>query len=180
MFGLSLWWSIRSAGCVPAPPAGPGRAPRAPRRAAAAALAALVLAGGAGYGARPAYAYNCVNVVLRDPYWGQYRHIVQSGWNAAGLGPAFAHSGFAVDGRPSAGAIMVWPAGYAGASSAGHVGVVAAVYGDGTVLVRHENWPYGTPERAEVVSVRPGHRFVHRAGLPAAGAPAPEPDEGDA
>jgi surface antigen len=170
---------------VPAPPAAPGRAPRARRRAAAAALLALVLAGGTGYGARPAYAaYNCVNVVYRDPYWGQYRRVVGGVWTAAGMGRAFARSGFAVDNRPSAGAIMVWPAGYAGAAGAGHVGVVAAVYGNGTVLVRHENWPFGTPEHVQVISVRPGHQFVHRAGIrmgppsePVDEAPAPEPPE---
>jgi surface antigen len=130
-------------------------------------LIALALAfslfGAFGGEARPAYAYNCVNVVLRDPYWGQYRRIVESGWNAAGVGSAFARSGFAVNNWPQAGDIIVWPAGYYGASRAGHVGVVAAVYGNGTVLVRHENWPFGTPEHFQVFAVRPGLQFVHRA-----------------
>src|SRR5207249_2325670 len=103
------------------------------------------------------------NVVLRDPYWGQYRGIVESGWNAAGVGSAFARSGFAVNGLPQAGDIMVWPAGYYGASRTGHVGVVAAVYANGTVLVRHENWPSGTPEHFQVFPVRPANQFVHRA-----------------
>ena len=135
-------------------------------------LTAAAAAGHAVSTARPAqaYAYNCVNVVLRDPYWGQYRHIVMSGWNAAGVGTAFARYGFAVDGTPRAGAIMVWPAGYYGASGSGHVGVVAADYGNGTVLVRHENWPYGSPEHAQVIAVLPGHRFVHRAMAPDAAA----------
>ena len=124
---------------------------------------ALSLIGVYSAAPEPAYAYNCVNVVLRDPYWGQYRRIVESGWNAAGIGSAFARSGFAVNGVPQAGDIMVWPGGYYGASRAGHVGVVSAVYGNGTVLVLHENWPMGTAAHYQVFAVRPGHQFVHRA-----------------
>ena len=41
------------------------------------------------------------------------------------------------------------------------VHLVDATYENGTVLVRHENWN-GAPERAHVMSVLPGHRFVHR------------------
>ncbi|HEV2126819.1 MAG TPA: CHAP domain-containing protein [Chloroflexota bacterium] len=108
-----------------------------------------------------AYAYNCVNVVLRDPYWGQYRHIVESGWNAAGIAPRFAQNGWVVDGTPSACAIMSWPPGYYGASNVGHVGVVVEVY-DGSVLVRHENWPYGSGERLQTFPLRPGYQFVHK------------------
>lgn len=111
---------------------------------------------------RPVYAYNCVNVVLRDPYWGQYRAIVERGQNAAGIGNAFARAGFAVDHVPAPGDIMVWPAGYYGASSTGHAGIVVAIEGNGTVLVRHENWPYGTPEHLQTFTVRPAHQFVHR------------------
>jgi surface antigen len=124
---------------------------------------ALSLIGAFGATAQPAYAYNCVNVVLRDPYWGQYRRIVESGWNAAGIGSAFARSGFAVNNWPQAGDIMVWPGGYYGASRAGHVGVVAAVYGNGTVLVLNENWPMGTAAHYQVFAVHPAHQFVHRA-----------------
>src|SRR5207237_10828500 len=109
---------------------------------------ALGVTGALAAAPQPAYAYNCVNVVLRDPYWGQYRRIVESGWNAAGIGGAFARNGFAVDNAPEPGDIMVWPVNYFGASTTGHVGVVAAVYDNGTVLIRHENWPFGPAEHA--------------------------------
>jgi surface antigen len=132
-----------------------------------------VIAVGVGLDVRPAYAYNCVNVVLRDPYWGQFRAIVQSGGPAAGVGAAFASRGFVVNTVPSVGAIMVWPPGYAGASSSGHVGVVASVNGNGTVLVRHENWPWGRPEHAQVIAVGPRHLFVQRAGEDRTGPAAP-------
>src|SRR5262249_7257518 len=93
--------------------------------------------------------------------WGQYRAVVQSAGTAAGVGPAFARNGFAVDGVPEAGAIMVWPGGAYGAAGPGHVAIVVAVYRNGTVLVRHENWPVRTRDHAQVFTVRPGHRFVH-------------------
>jgi hypothetical protein len=128
------------------------------RLAGALALVAVLTA---GWDVRPAYAANCINVLLRDATWGQYRAVVQSSGVAAGVGAAFARSGFAVDGVPDPGAIMVWPGGAYGASRAGHVGIVAAVYGNGTVLVRHENWPVGSGEHLQVFSVLPGHRFVH-------------------
>jgi surface antigen len=112
-------------------------------------------------GVRPAYAYNCVNVVLRDPFWGQFRRVIEQGWNAAGVAPALARVGFEVNPVPAAGAIMSWPAGMYGASEVGHVGLVQAVNPDGTVLVRHENWPYGSPEHLQTFLVRPGIVFVH-------------------
>jgi surface antigen len=136
-------------------------------------LVFALAAGALGLDARPAYAYNCVNVVLRDPYWSQFRGIAQSISAAAGMGAAFARRGFAVNNAPSAGAIMVWPPGYAGASGSGHVGVVAGINGNGTVVVRHENWPYGRPERAQVVAVGPRHQFVHRADSVRSGPAAP-------
>ncbi len=135
------------------------RVRRAQLIAIASSLAGLSLA---GLAPRPVYAYNCVNVVLRDPYWGQFRAIVERGQNAAGIGSAFARAGFAVDHVPAPGDIMVWPAGYYGASSTGHAGIVVAIEGNGTVLVRHENWPYGTPEHLQAFTVRPAHQFVHR------------------
>ena len=122
---------------------------------------AMSLAGGYAAAPQPAYAYNCVDVVLRDPYWGQFRRIVESGWNAAGVGGAFARNGFAVDNSPEVGDIMVWPPNYFGASYTGHVAVVAAVYDNGTVLVRHENWPYGSAEHPQVFTVHPANQFVH-------------------
>ena len=137
-------------------------------RATAALVVALLLLAGSLPAALPAYAYNCLNVVLRDGYWGQYRRIVENGWNASGVGVAFARNGFAVNGTPTVGSIMVWPPGYYGASGTGHVAVVAAVYGNGTVLVRHENWPFGSAEHAQVFTVRPGHQFVHPALVAAA------------
>ncbi|MBI3973912.1 MAG: CHAP domain-containing protein [Chloroflexi bacterium] len=154
---------------------------RLSQRIAAAVVASLLVLGAGALVPRPAYAaYNCVNVVLRDPYWGRYRGIVESGWNAAGIGAAFARNGFAVDGTPSVGAIMVWPAGYYGASGTGHVGVVAAVHGTGSVLVRHENWPYGAAEHAQVFTVRPGHQFVHKiVAVPAVAAAAEAPETED-
>ena len=143
-------------------------APAAPfaatwQRCAVAAALALSLIGAFGAAPQPVYAYNCVNVVLRDPYWGQYRRIVESGWNAAGIGYAFSRNGFAVNNWPQAGDIMVWPAGYGGASRAGHVGVVAAVYGNGRVLVLHENWPMGTGAHYQVFAVGGANQSVHRA-----------------
>ena len=131
------------------------------RRYATALALALTLIGAHAAVPQPAFAANCINVVLRDPYWGQFRRIVESGWSAAGIGGAFARNGFAVDNTPEVGDIMVWPANYSGAGSTGHVGVVAAVYGNGTVLVRHENWPYGSAEHPQVFAVRPGNQFVH-------------------
>ena len=74
-------------------------------------------------GTKPALAYNCVNVVLRDAYWGQFRHIIERGWNAAGVPGALGRSGFQVDGTPSVGAVISWPAGQYGASEVGHVGM---------------------------------------------------------
>jgi hypothetical protein len=134
------------------------------RLVAIAAALALSLIGPLTLAPRAAYAAGayCVNVLLRDPYGGQYRRIVPSGGAAANIGNAFARSGFAVDGAPDVGAIMVWPSGYGGAAGAGHVGIVAAVNGNGTVVVRHENWPYGTAEHLQIFAVLPGHRFVHR------------------
>jgi surface antigen len=123
---------------------------------------------------RPALAYNCVNVVLRDPYWGQFRRIIESGSNAAGVASSLARAGFVVNGEPSVGAVMSWPPGQYGASSVGHVGVVAGVNGNGTVLVRHENWPYGSPEHLQNFAIRPGMQFVHvPSAAPAAPAAAP-------
>jgi surface antigen len=63
---------------------------------------------------------------------------------------------------------MSWPPGYYGASGVGHVGVVAAVNDNGTVLVRHENWPYGSGEHLQVFPLRPGYQFVHCPGAFAA------------
>jgi surface antigen len=138
-------------------------------------VAVLLLVGATTPTAQTAYAAaNCVNVVRRDAYWGQYRSIVESGWNAAGIGTAFARNGFAVNNTPSVGAIMVWPAGYSGASGSGHVGVVAAVNGNGTVLVRHENWPFGAAEHVQVFAIGRGHQFVHRIAATQAFAPAAE------
>ena len=154
--------------------------PRFVHRYVAALALACSLIGTYAAAPQPAYAYNCVNVVLRDPYWGQFRRIVESGWNAAGVGSAFARSGFAVDGTPEVGDIMVWPANYFGASYTGHVGVVAAVYDNGTVLVRHENWPYGSAEHPQVFAVRPGNQFVHPSGaIPGATSGAAEVAEAD-
>ena len=128
------------------------------RRAGAATIGAgsALLAG-----IRPAYAANCVNVVLRDPYWGQFRHIIETGWNAAGIPGALGRNGFHVDGSPSVGAVISWPAGQYGASSVGHVGVVTQVYGNGSVQILHENWPYGSAAHLQTFTVRPGMLFVH-------------------
>jgi surface antigen len=126
------------------------------------AVAALSLAAPlVALSSRPAYAYNCVNAVLRDPYWSQFAGLIQSGGNAAGVAGSLARHGFAVDEIPSLGAIMSWPPGRYGAHWTGHVGLVDATYENGTVLVRHENWN-GAPERAHVMAVLPGHHFVHR------------------
>lgn len=130
------------------------------RRSVAIALA-LGAASAVLANVRPAYAYNCVNVVLRDPFWGQFRRIIETGWEAAGVAPALGRNGFQVDAAPEVGAIMSWPRSMYGASDVGHVGVVHAVNDDGSVVVRHENWPYGTPEHLQTFTVRPGIVFVH-------------------
>ncbi len=145
------------------------------RRRPFAAVAALALGGMArptGLVPPPAHASpptgpalytpNCVNVVLRDAFWGQFRRAIERGANAAGVPAALARVGFAVTGAPSAGAVISWPAGAYGASAAGHVGIVEAVRGDGSVLVRHENWPYGSGEHLQAFVVRPGFEFVHQ------------------
>ena len=116
--------------------------------------------------ARASDVYNCVNVVLRDPYWSQFRRIIESGWNAAGVAPALERAGFLVTDAPSIGAIMWWPPNYFGASDVGHVGIVEALRENGSILVRHENWPYGSPEWQQTFPPRTGYRYVHRADAP--------------
>jgi len=113
--------------------------------------------------ARASDVYNCVNVVLRDPYWGQFRRTLDNGSNAAGIAPTLARAGFLVNASPSVGAIMWWPPHYFGASAFGHVGLVDAINADGSVLVRHENWPYGSPEWRQTFPRREGYRYIHRA-----------------
>jgi hypothetical protein len=126
------------------------------------ALAALASAGATAVALpRPAFAYNCVNAVLRDPYWGQFPNVIQSGGMAAGVADAFARRGFLVDDTPDVGSIISWPPGAYGASRAGHVGLVDDVLDAVTMLVRHENWN-GNPERTYQTALRPGMRFVHR------------------
>ena len=153
-----------------------GSTPRHRWRAGA-VLLCLALGGlapaGAGAAANEAYAPNCVNVVLRDPFWGQFRRAIESGGDAAGVPGALARAGFAVTGSPSVGAVVSWPAGAYGASTSGHVGIVEAVRADGSVLVRHENWPYGAREHVQAFTVRAGFQFVHRPDVVAAGPPAP-------
>jgi surface antigen len=107
------------------------------------------------------YEPNCVNVVLRDSFWGQFRRAIETGGDAAGVPDALARAGFVVSDVPSVGAVMAWPRSTYGASPSGHVGIVTAVREDGAVVVRHENWPYGALEHTEVFAVRPGLRFVH-------------------
>ena len=142
------------------------------RRSAGAVLAAALFGPAAVSLTTPdaahAYTYNCVNVVLRDPFWGQYRRVIESGSNAAGVAPALGRAGFAVDGVPSVGAVMSWPPGYYGASSVGHVGVVTAVNANGSVVVLHENWPYGSAAHLQTFPLRPGYQFVHRPNVAAA------------
>jgi hypothetical protein len=126
------------------------------------------------------FAYNCVNAVMRDPYWGQYPGVIQSGGMAAGVADAFAREGFSVDGTPDVGAIISWPPGAYGASTVGHVGLVDAVLDAVTMLVRHENWN-GNPERTYQTALRPGMRFVHRKPAErAADAPAGQPADAQA
>jgi hypothetical protein len=141
------------------------------RRRGTATLAALFASGGAILSTpRPAFAYNCVNVVLRDPFWGQYRRVIESGYNASGIPGSLARAGFTVNGTPSVGAVMSWPAGTYGASGTGHVAIVTAIPGNGTVVVRHENWPYGAGEHLQTFPLRPGYQFVHQPSALKAGA----------
>jgi surface antigen len=82
-----------------------------------------------------------------------------------------------VDGTPSVGAVISWPPGQYGASGVGHVGVVTQVYGDGTVQILHENWPYGAAAHLKSVIVRPGMLFVHVPPVPEAPDDAPSTSE---
>src|SRR5687767_878469 len=151
-----------------AEPGWPYQTHQARRCLAGATLAAFALvlfaAPPAARAAAPGYAANCVNAVLRDAFWGQFRRAIESGGDAADVPRALARAGFAVTDSPSVGAVISWPRGAYGASSSGHVGIVVAVAvrGEGTVLVRHENWPYGSSEHEQVFTVRPGFQFVHR------------------
>ena len=104
---------------------------------------------------------NCINVLGRDAYWSKYRGIYASVARAGWLDDAFEASDFTVDDVPTVGSLMIWAPRYGGATWAGHVGVVEVVTSDGTVTVKHENWPRGSGEHLDDFAVLPGHRFVH-------------------
>jgi surface antigen len=106
-------------------------------------------------------ATNCMNVLVRDAYWGAQFDVYRWVTYARNLHEAFADAGFTIDGEPSTRALMVWGRNYGGAAWTGHVAIVEAVIDEGTVLVRHENWPRGSREHVDTIDVLPGHRFIH-------------------
>lgn len=122
---------------------------------------------------------NCINVLGRDAYWSKYQDVYASVARAGWLDNAFEASEFTVDEVPAIGSLMIWAPRFGGATWAGHVGVVEVVASDGTVIVKHENWPRGSGEHLDEFHVLPGHRFVHPR-QPAPGSPdgfASYPDE---
>lgn len=120
---------------------------------------------------------NCMNVLVRDAYWGAQFDVYRWVSYAGNLEAAFEDARFRIDGVPSAGALMIWGRNFGGAAWTGHVAIVEAVGGDDTVLVRHENWPRGAGARADTFDVLPGHVFIHP--RPPDPGTASYPDEGD-
>ena len=124
---------------------------------------------------------NCINVLGRDTYWSRFQEVYAPVARAGWLADAFEASDFTVDDVPTIGSLMIWAPRYGGATWAGHVGVVEVVASDGTVTVKHENWPRGSGEHLDEFAVLPGHRFVHPR-QPAPGSPdgfAAYPDEAE-
>ena len=123
-------------------------------------LAALALLWSA---VAPAAAYwSCTDEVLADPFWGYYYYVAFGG---AATASQFAYTaaarGWAVDGYPEPGDVLVWPGGVAGAWGAGHVAIVAAV-GPGWILVRERNWAGSGPGSYRYVRPFAGMLAVHR------------------
>jgi surface antigen len=104
---------------------------------------------------------NCMNVLVNDRYWAQTFDVYRSVAYAGNLEDAYSTAEFIVDEVPTIGSLMIWGRRFAGAGWAGHVGIVEVVGDDGTVVVKHENWPRGTGEHLAEFEVLPGHRFVH-------------------
>jgi surface antigen len=104
---------------------------------------------------------NCMNVLVNDRYWASTYDVYRTVAYAGNLEPAFAEAAFAIDEVPAIGSLMVWGRRYGGASWTGHVGIVTVVHDDGTVVVKHENWPRGSGEHLTEFEVLPGHRFIH-------------------
>ena len=104
---------------------------------------------------------NCMNVLVNDHYWARTFDVFRSVAYAGNLEDAYSTAEFIVDEVPAIGSLMVWGRRFAGAGWTGHVGIVEVVGDDGTVVVKHENWPRGTGEHLETFTVLPGHRFVH-------------------
>ena len=82
----------------------------------------------------------------------QHRCVPWFGEAADWLADA-ARVGYVVSRTPVVGAIAVWGRGEHGASRSGHVGLVSAVHGDGTVEVSEMNWTDGW-DRTDDRSVR--------------------------
>jgi surface antigen len=104
---------------------------------------------------------NCMNVLVNDRYWASTFDVYLAVAHAGNLEPALAEADFVIDDVPTIGSLMVWGRRFGGASWTGHVGIVEVVNSDGTVVVKHENWPRGTREHLEVFEVQRGHRFIH-------------------
>lgn len=141
-----------------------GTRPRVGTRRRFLGTVASVVAGGAAVASsvRTADAApNCMNVLVNDRYWGSTFEVYQAVAYAGNLEPAFAEADFVIDDVPTIGSLMVWGRRFGGAAWTGHVGIVEVVNGDGTVVVKHENWPRGTREHLETFEVLRGHRFIH-------------------
>ncbi len=120
-----------------------------------------------------AYAYNCVDTIKADSYWGtgsggHYYDANLTCTDRAGLFYTCPdRSKYPVNGTARVGAIMVLEPGRCGAASYwGHVGIVTGV-SSGSILVREQAWgpkgsnePPGTHSHAYPCS---GMWFIHRA-----------------
>lgn len=143
----------------------PGAGSRRKLLGAVSSVVASLVAGGMAVASSSRMAEaapNCMNVLVNDRYWGSTFDVYRAVAYAGNLVPAFAEADFVIDDAPSIGALIVWGRLFGGAAWTGHVGVVEVVNDDGTVVVKHENWPRGTREHLGTFTVLPGHRFVHQ------------------
>lgn len=136
---------------------------------ASALLAAVIIAG-------IAYAYNCVDLIKRDPYWGTGTggHYADAGFS--GCSNAAGHEFFRcansakypVNQTAEVGAVMSLEAGKCGATAViggtpyGHVGIVTGVR-SGSIQVYEEAWP-GAPATHDHPYPCDGMHFIHRVG----------------
>lgn len=105
-------------------------------------------------------------------YSGLYgTHRVAAVGNATDWGPAMRAKGFSVDMNPVAGDAIYWTAGSGGSGSAGHIGTVQSVNGDGTVTIEEYNYgiafPGDTPAtgggryHTRTISINDASGYIH-------------------